>query len=1349
MTEHGYNHGGDAARPGGPAVTVEPVPDEWNRTERAYTQDACIHHLFEARARQAPDAVAVVSDDGRLTYAQLDEAAGRVAALLRAAGARPGVFVALCMEHCADAVVGLLGILKSGAAYVPIDPAWPAERQRHILDSLNVVAVVTRPAQYRRLFDLQWELPELDRILCLGAAGDLPPEPVDEDAVRGLWDLVAGGATDEVAAAGFRRTDGGSPFSWDEVAQYRDHVVALATELVDERSRVLEVGCGSGLLLRAIAPVVGACVGADPSPQSLEANRRWADERGLDLTLVTAFAHEPEAFAAGPFDLVLLASTVQFFPGPAYLRRVLRRAAAACVPGGHVLLADVVDPELVEQRFGKAVARAKRDGELHLHPSQLEEVLSGLDEITGFEIRRRRGFPNELACRYDVVLEVAGAGPGAPVGSGLLRTEADLPAVPLEGSAGAAPHDLAYAIFTSGSTGVPKGVMVQHRPVVNLIEWVNTTFSVGPDDRLLLVTSFCFDLSVYDVFGILAAGGSIRVVADGDLREPRRLLSLLCSEGITFWDSAPAALHQVMQFADGDRPGLGPDRLRLVFLSGDWVPVTLPDHVRRHFRDATVVALGGATEATIWSNYFVVGEVDPVWPSIPYGRPIQNARYHVLDEDLAPLPVGEAGDLYIGGECLALGYAGDPVLTGAKFVPDPFTSAPGARLYRTGDRARWWADGNMEFLGRMDSQVKIRGFRVELGEIEVALCRHPAVEVAVVVAHAGPGGDLQLDAYVILHAGADTGALALRSHLAAALPEYMVPQTFTTLNELPLSATGKVDRRGLPVPTVPTGHGRTDPPADEIEALLAALWSEVLQVEGIGTEDNFFDLGGQSLAAARVVARLSELLPVSLPLRAVFDHPTVRDLAAAVRSGLGTAGTGPVPVVEDRRALPLSFLQEQMWEMERNMPGGAWNESFHHRLPEPLDAGALERALAHLVERHEGLRTVFVDDGTEAVQRVLAGARIELGVLDRTAVAPEDQDDELARIMEADNEVPFDAGVAPLLRATLVRFGGGRTELALTFDHLIVDRTSVDILLTALDDAYECFATGTAPPPAATDVQYADFATWERATVTPEILDERLEHWRRRLAGIPLGLDLPFDRVPEHRGAETSFVAFVVPPDVHASLKRLAVVSKSSLFVVTLAAVKVLLARRTGQTDLVVGTQVTARDRPELEATVGLFTGPALLRSDLAGDPTFETVVRRVRDGVQDLFDHQPFPYSKIRQELAPEARRLGIPSWRAVDPVDVEFFYTHPRRWSPGVNIVATPPTGRYPTAEDRAEYSEPLEFTFFTDGEQLWGKLTFPLDLFEVSTVDGLVDELQHLLASAAAHWSSRLSSIPEQQR
>src|SRR6185436_4879623 len=333
------------------------------------------------------------------------------------------------------------------------------------------------------------------------------------------------------------------------------------------------------------------------------------------------------------------------------------------------------------------------------------------------------------------------------------------------------PDDLAYVIFTSGSTGTPKGVMVRHRPVVNLLRWAHRTFAFSPADRVLFVTSLSFDLSVFDVFGLLAAGGSIRIATEEEIRDPERLLRALADEPITFWDSAPAALEQTVPFLSAVDPAL-PAALRLVFLSGDWIPVSLPDRIRGRFPGARVISLGGATEATVWSNVFPVEEVDPAWTSIPYGRPIDNASYHVLDAQLAPCPVGVPGDLYIGGGCLADGYAREPELTAEKFLPDPWGARPGARLYRTGDRARYRPDGNLEFLGRRDHQVKIRGFRIELGEIEAALSALAGVREAVVVAR-----EERLVAYVAGDADAD----ALRQALRERLPDYMVPAAFVTL----------------------------------------------------------------------------------------------------------------------------------------------------------------------------------------------------------------------------------------------------------------------------------------------------------------------------------------------------------------------------------------------------------------------------------------------------------------------------------------------------------------------------------------------------------------------------------------
>ncbi|HYO16003.1 MAG TPA: amino acid adenylation domain-containing protein, partial [Thermoanaerobaculia bacterium] len=660
---------------------------EWNDTAAPFPRDLCLHQPFEARAAAAPDALAVIFENQRLTYGELDRRANRLAHLLRSLGVGPGRLVAVHLERSAEMLVAELGIHKAGGAYVPVEVSWPLDRLWYILTSEGIAHAVTHAGRLAVLHEMP-QVTSLAHVVCLDEPGEAPP--------------------------------------------------ALPAAL-------------------------------------------W---------------------------------------GPAHLR----------------------------------------------------------------------GMPE-------------GAPPPA-----------------------AGPDDLAYIIFTSGSTGRPKGVMVRHRPAVNLVHWVNRRFRVGPSDTLLFVTALSFDLSVYDVFGILAAGGTVRIASGPELRDPEGLVRLLLHEPITFWDSAPAALQQLVRWLP---PGPQPAALRLVFNSGDWIPVTLPDRVRETFPAAEFVSLGGATEATIWSNFFPVAQVPPSWVSIPYGRPIENARYHVLDAGLLPCPVGVPGDLYIAGECLSTGYSGSPEVTADKYVPDPFGGEPGARLYRTGDRARDWPDGNLEFLGRVDTQVKVRGFRVELGEIESVLASHPAVREAVVLAREDSPGDTRLVAYVMPD-GEPPAPLELRRFAQARLPEYMVPGAFVLRESWPLSPTGKLDRKALPPPeSVSARPAAPAPPHTELERTIAEIWKEVLGVGEIGTRDNFFDAGGHSLLMARVHARLEEALGRKVSMVDLFQYPTIGALAAHLVPATAAAPlpaaaskveprTGSVAVVGLAGRFPGAASVDELWRNLRD-----------------------------------------------------------------------------------------------------------------------------------------------------------------------------------------------------------------------------------------------------------------------------------------------------------------------------------------------------------------------------------------------------------------------------------------------
>jgi amino acid adenylation domain-containing protein len=868
---------------------------ELNDTRESFAYERCIHELFESRVTQYPQAPAVVFEDEQLSYEELNRRANRLAHHLIALGVRPEIRTGILMDRSVEMVVAVVGVLKAGGTYVPLDPSWPQDRLRSIGSSLGIRGLLTQYAQLRSIHDLQWKLPQLRDVVCLDVETQRPrAETLNEDVVTSFWNRVADESVDEVTAGGFVSSYTGEPFAESEVGEYVERVAALAQPFLGANRRVLEIGCGSGLIMFALAPHAGLYVGLDPSDATQAQNLRRVAEQGSDrIKLATGFAGEIDTmFEPESFDLIVMASTAQFFPGPNYFEDVVAKSLKLLAPGGAILLCDVMDARR-KQEFAESLeefqrlnpqarTRTQLEGELYFDEAyfvDLKATLPGVCDVQA--LHREQGFSNELGYRYDVILKKDLRQDDRTVQpSKRLWTNWHLRELPESNpSTTVTSANVAYIITTSGSSGQPKGVMVQHRPIINLIEWVHKTFNVGPGDRMLFVTSLTFDLSVYDIFGTLAAGATIHVASRADLREPQRLARKLRRQKITFWDSAPVALQQLAPYFSDEADQHSGEHLRVVFLAGDWIPLRLPDEIRAAYPNARIVNLGGATEASVYSNFYLVGAVEPHWASIPYGKPIQNARYHILDAGLKPVPIGVAGDIYVGGECLSLGYT-DPVLTAERFIPDPFSTEAGARLYTFGDRGLYRADGEMEFLGRRDQQIKIRGYRIELGEIEAALVANRAVREAVVIVREDVPGEKRLVGYIVPESQPPTTG-ELHSFLKEKLPAYMLPAAFVFLDALPVTANGKLNRRALPAPDAarPALSASYLAPATELERRIAEIWQDVLGVDQIGMRDNFFELGGHSLLLVQMHGRLNEILRQQVSIVDLFKYPTVASLA--------------------------------------------------------------------------------------------------------------------------------------------------------------------------------------------------------------------------------------------------------------------------------------------------------------------------------------------------------------------------------------------------------------------------------------------------------------------------------------
>ncbi|WP_216206356.1 non-ribosomal peptide synthetase [Amycolatopsis aidingensis] len=887
------------------------------------------------------------------------------------------------------------------------------------------------------------------------------------------------------------------------------------------------------------------------------------------------------------------------------------------------------------------------------------------------------------------------------------------------------PANPAYLIYTSGSTGRPKGVVVPHENLVDLARWAGRRIGAAGLRHVLAATSLNFDVSVFEMFGPLLNGGGIELVRDVLvlLERPEWTGSLV--------SAVPSAFAQVL----GDSAAARVPDGCMVVLAGEAVPAELAEGIRTAMPGSRLANIYGPTEATVYATAWYADGGETGAP--PIGRPRDNIRGHVLDAFLRPVPPGVAGELYLAGTGLARGYHDRPGLTAQRFLADPF-GAPGSRVYRTGDLVRWTADGQLEYLGRADEQVKVRGFRIELGEVRSALAARPCVAQAAVVVREDRPGDRRLVGYVTAEPGAEPDGETLRAQLAEVLPEYLVPSAVVPLRALPLNPSGKLDRAALPAPEF-RGDTGGRAPRTATERTLCELFTEVLGCAEVSVQDNFFDLGGHSLLATRLVNRVRATFAVDLPVRALFDAPTVAGLAGTLDgAGTGRAPLRPMPRPEP---LPLSYAQRRLWFINL-LDGGspAYNLPFALRLTGTLDRAALTAALGDVLRRHESLRTLCTERDGEPCQHILPATEVEPEL--PVAEVPEEELDAalgevVARGFDLARELP--------LRARLFVTGPGRQVLLIVVHHIAGDGWSGGPLARDLSTAYTARLRGAAPDWAPLPVQYADYTLWQRELLGAQedprsVLAEQLAYWREQLDGAPAELALPFDRPrPAVRSQHGGSVAFTVDPAVHARLAELAGTADASLFMVLHAALAGLLSRLGAGTDIPIGTAVAGRTDDALSELVGFFVNTLVLRVDTGGDPEFTELLRRTRAVDLAGYSHQDLPFDRLVEDLAPRRSTAHNPLFQVVltfqNDQDAGFHL-------PGVAVEPHPVT--LPAA--KVDLDLALTERRGQDGapEGIEGVIGYRTDVFDRDTVAQLSDLLLRLLDQVALEPDLRLGEL-----
>ena len=1042
---------------------------DWNDTQKDYPKNRCIHELFEAQAEKTPDAIAVLFDCKQLTYRELNTRANQLAHYLRVLEVGPEILVGVFMERSLEMIIGILGILKAGGTYVPLDPAYPQERLAFMLEDAHLFVLLTQQS-------LVAKLPQHHgRLVCLDADG----------------------------------------------------------------------------------PTIDSCREENPA-----------------------------------------------------------------------------------------------------------------GEVSA--------------------------------------------------------ENLAYLIYTSGSTGVPKGVAIEHHSAVTLLHWAMDVFAREETRGVLASTSICFDLSVFEIFLPLSHGGKVILVENA-----LHLSTLDAAADVTLINTVPSAVAELL------RSGDLPPSVHTICLAGEPLSPRLVERIYEQGTVRQVFDLYGPSEDTTYSTFALRHPTGPA----TIGRPIANTQVYILDHHLQPVPIGVAGELFIGGDGLARGYLNRPEASAERFLPNPFSDEPGRRLYRTGDSARYLPDGYIEFLGRIDNQVKIRGFRIELGEIETVLEQHSGVGQAVVLAWGGTSSDKQLVAYVVPKQAFSPSTSELRDFLANKLPFYMVPSAFVSLEALPLTPNGKIDRRALPAPDRVRPETVTFVPVrNPIEEVVAGIWTEVLKLERIGVHDNFFELGGHSLLATRVISRLRRAFGTDFPLRLLFDAPTIAGLATLIETTPRNQGESrfvpPLRPISRHGPLPLSFAQQRLWVLDRLEPGNpTYNMPAAVRLTGTLDISALDRSLNEIVRRHEGLRTTFSMVEGEPIQVIAASLTIAMSLVDLQELPPDKRELRARQMMTEEAKSHFDLAQGPLLRSALIRLGPQHHILLVTMHHIVSDGWSMGVFFHELSVLYQAYASGEKSPLPELPIQYKDFALWQRQWLQGDTLATQLSYWKQQLEAAPV-LELPADhpRSPAqtYRGARHSLVLSKALSD---ALMMLSQQENVTLFMTLLAAFQILLQRYTGQSDITVGSPIAGRHQVEVEGLIGFFLNSLVLRADLSDNPSFPDLLARVRQIALDAYTHQDLPFEKLLEELRPDRDLSRTPLFQV-------FFNMLEFGEDKALNLPGV-------TAE-LLEIDEPasnFDLTLYA-GERdgaVWFSMVYNRDLFEPATISRLMGHYHNLLEAITANSQQRISSLP----
>ncbi|NOQ27711.1 MAG: amino acid adenylation domain-containing protein, partial [Bacteroidales bacterium] len=1211
---------------------------KFNDTQADYPKDKTIQELFEEQVDKNPENIALVCDQEKVTYRELDNRSNQLAHYLRfECEVSKDENIGVYMDKGSNVIIAILGILKSGCGYLPLSATYPEERITFMINDASTRVIISEKQYVKEMNKFQWECSLLSTYICLDSY-NVKAEQETQNKLndKRLWEYVGDTSVDEVTGGGWTSSYTGKPIPQEEMDEYGDNVLKKLEPLINSQTRILEIGCASGITMFRLAPKVGLYYGTDLSRAILRINEERINSEGhTNIIQEQLSADEIDLIEEKDFDLVIINSVIQCFDGHNYLKKVIRKAIDLMKPEGLMFFGDIMDQDLkkdlVKDFEGFRQINKTKDyktkidwsEELFLSRGFWDDLRTEESSIEKIECTPKIfTLENELTkFRYDVLVSINKNQEKRVSNKPKNKQQHDLnilsnysiDRLPKINT----PENLAYIIYTSGTTGKPKGVMVEHRNVIRLFFNDKFQFDFSEKDIWTMFHSHSFDFSVWEMFGALLYGGKLIVIPEIVAKDVVKYYNILCEEKVTVLNQTPSAFYNLAEVAISNSEKTL-ENLKYVIFGGEALK---PNKLKKWFdvySDVNLINMYGITETTVHVTYKKIGKYEIENNISNIGTPIPTLTTYIMNSDLKLVPIGIAGELLIGGDGLSRGYLGKEELTKEKFITNPYKE--GERLYRSGDLVKMLSNGEMEYLGRIDNQVQLRGFRIELGEIENALHKYENVKESVVVARED-NGDKNLCAYVVCED--EFNQDEVRAYLLETLPDYMIPSYFVELEKIPLTTNGKVDRKSLPSPEVKAGDAYVAA-STETEEKLVEIWSEVLNIpqKEISTTASFFDIGGHSLKATVLTAAIHKKIGVEFPLRDVFIHLSIKAQASQIEISTKKEFVS-IPKAQEQSYYSLSSAQKRMYLLQQmDLESTVYNMPYSISIGVDVDKVKIEEILNQIISRHESFRTSFEIPEENPVQHIHEKVDFQL---EKITIELSEEQATRNKFIRA-----FDLTKAPLLRAAIIEIKGLKNVLLIDTHHIISDGVSHSIL----EQEFQSLSLGEELLPL--KLQYKDYSEWQNSEERQLKVKEQENYWIKKFEGeIPV-LDLPLDYVrPVIQSHEGGSVMFALSNQETENIKSLAKENDLTLYMTVLSAFSILLSKLSGQEDIIVGTPTAGRNHDDLKNIVGVFVNTISIRNDLKADKTVLNYIQELKQTTLEVFENQDYQFEDLVEQVS------------------------------------------------------------------------------------------------------------------